>query len=125
MFHSRLNIPIEKMPSAQLNTDPEETRKRLVATAQRAALENKICAREEAMRGSFRFAKIHEAASIEYEQDALAMADAHMPPHHPITHYMETANSYDRYDERRRKEKDKDRQLTFGRLNGSAHRTGT
>jgi len=66
----------------------------LIATARRAAADNRIKAQNEAALGQFHFAKIHEAASIRYHEDAETLAKQGLPVHQSLTHYFSIAKAY-------------------------------
>ena len=48
----------------------------------------------EAMLGAFQFAKIHEAASQRYHQDAELLAKGGLPVHQSVSHYFSIAEAY-------------------------------
>jgi len=73
----------------------------LIATARRAAADNRIKALNEAALSEFQFAKIHECASIRYHEDAEALANDEMPKHQSISHYFSIAQAY-KIDDRER-----------------------
>ncbi len=73
----------------------------LIATARRAASDNRIKALNEAALGQFHFAKIHEAASLRYHEDAETISKDRLPTHQSLAHYFSIARSY-RIDERER-----------------------
>jgi len=73
----------------------------LIATARRAAADNRVKALNEASLGEFHFAKIHEAASIRYHEDAEVMAQNGRPIHQSVAHYFSIAEAY-RVDDRER-----------------------
>lgn len=66
----------------------------LIATARRAAADNRIKALNEAALGQFHFAKIHEAASIRYHEDAETLAKQGLPLHQSLAHYFSIAKTY-------------------------------
>jgi len=66
----------------------------LIATARRAAADNRIKAMNEAMLGQFHFAKIHEAASLRYHEDAERLAKNVLPTHQSVAHYTSIAKAY-------------------------------
>jgi len=71
-----------------------QARRLLIVVARRAAADNRIKAMNEAMLGQFHFAKIHEAASLRYHEDAETMAEGAMPKHQPVAHYSSIATAY-------------------------------
>ncbi len=73
----------------------------LIATARRAAADNRIKALNEAALGEFHFAKIHEAASIRYHEDAEALAKNKLPTNQSVGHYFAIAEAYRSDDEDR------------------------
>ena len=66
----------------------------LIATARRAAADNRIKAMNEAALGQFRFAKIHEAASLRYHEDAEALVKGELPLRQSLAHYFSIAQTY-------------------------------
>jgi len=56
----------------------------LIIAAQQAAADNREKARSEANRGAFKFAKLHEVASLTYEEDAAAMISSGAPIHRSL-----------------------------------------
>jgi len=66
----------------------------LIATARRAAADNRIKALNEAALGQFHFAKIHESASLRYHEDAEALAKNGLPSHQTVAHYFSIAEAY-------------------------------
>ena len=73
----------------------------LIATARRAAADNRIKALNEAALGQFHFAKVHESASLRYHEDAEALAKSGLPTHQTVAHYFSIAEAY-RTDDRER-----------------------
>lgn len=72
----------------------------LIEAARKAAADNRQKARSEASRGAFKFAKLHEVASLTYDQDAEAMIADGAPIHRSVQHYLETASAYQRLAEK-------------------------
>jgi len=66
----------------------------LIATARRAASDNRIKALNEAALGQFHFAKAHETASLLYHEDAEALAKSGLPAHQTVAHYFSIAKAY-------------------------------
>lgn len=59
-----------------------------IAVARQAASDNRIKALNEASLGEFKFAKIHEWASIRFHEDAEAMQKHAQPIHHSMAYYL-------------------------------------
>ena len=72
----------------------------LIAAAKQAAADNRAKARIEAERGAFKFAKLHEVASLTYDEDAEAMTASGVPIHRSVDHYVETESAYRRLAEK-------------------------
>ncbi len=102
-MYDKFDKALKKVLSSEITPYGIEEKGLLVATARRAAAENRIKALNEAMLGEFKFAKIHETASIRYHKDAEALAEGRQPVHHSICHFFLIAKAYsaDDRDEKR------------------------
>ena len=62
--------------------------------ASQAANDNNAKAMNEASKGMFQFAQIHNAASLRFRDDAEAMSRGEHPTHHPIEFYLDLSKIY-------------------------------
>jgi len=93
MYHSFDNALAIALSSEETPFGIQE-RGALIATARRAAADNRIKALNEAALGQFHFAKIHEAASLRYHADAEALARDGLPTFQSVAHYHSIAKAY-------------------------------
>jgi len=100
MFH-KFDAVLAKALSSEKTLYGIRDRELLIATARRAAVDNRVKALNEVSLGAFHFAKIHEIASIHYDEDAEALAKNQKPPHLSIVHYFAIADGYRNKDQGR------------------------
>ena len=93
-MYQKFDSALAKALSSEETPFGVQERGLLIATARRAAADNRIKALNEAALGQFHFAKIHESASIRYHEDAEALAKNGLPTHQSIAHYFSIAEAY-------------------------------
>ncbi len=93
-MYEKFNKALAKALSTEPTPFGIQERGLLIATARRAASDNRIKAMNEAALGEFHFAKMHESASIRYHEDAEALANNELPKHQSVTHYFSIAETY-------------------------------
>lgn len=94
MMYQKFDTALAKALSSEETPFGIQERGLLIATARRAAADNRIKALNEASLGQFHFAKIHESASIRYHEDAEALKRHELPKHQSIAHYFSIADAY-------------------------------
>ena len=101
MMYEKFDNALARALSSEDTSFGIQERGLLIATARRAAADNRIKALNEAALGQFHFAKIHETASLRYHEDAEALARNGLPTHQTVAHYFSIAEAY-RSDDRER-----------------------
>ena len=100
-MYQKFDSALTKALSAERTPYGIQERGLLIATARRAAADNRIKALNEAALGQFHFAKIHESASLRYHEDAEALTRNGLPKHQSLAHYLSIADAYRTDDDER------------------------
>lgn len=97
MYH-RFDMALQSALESESSLFGVSERSIAVATARRAASENRVKAMNEATLGKVAFAAIHDTASTRFHEDAERMSHGLSPVHHAISFYLSTAKAYRKAD---------------------------